>query len=158
MENWYVLYTKPRYEKKVAAKLGELGIKAYCPMLSAKHQWSDRKKVVSTPLISSCIFIQSNENERKMVFQVPGAVRYLYWLGSPAIVKNAEIEMMQLWLQGEVIDAKVEKLQPGDQYDVKEGPFKGKQGIVQQVNKNRLQLILTELGMKITITRESVKN
>ena len=158
MEKWYVLYTKPRYEKKVTAKLTQLGIKAYCPMLSEKHQWSDRKKVVSTPLISSCIFIQSNENERKMVFQVPGAVRYLYWLGSPAIVKNAEIEMMQLWLQGEVIDAKVEKLQPGDQYDVKEGPFKGKQGIVQQVNKNRLQLILTELGMKITITRESVKN
>ncbi len=158
MEKWYVLYTKPRYEKKVTAKLTQLGIKAYCPMLSEKHQWSDRKKVVSTPLISSCIFIQSNENERKMVFQVPGAVRYLYWLGSPAIVKNAEIEMMQLWLQGEVIDAKVEKLLPGDQYDVKEGPFKGKQGIVQQVNKNRLQLILTELGMKITITRESVKN
>ena len=158
MEKWYVLYTKPRYEKKVTAKLTQLGIKAYCPMLSEKHQWSDRKKVVSTPLISSCIFIQSNENERKMVFQVPGAVRYLYWLGSPAIVKNAEIEMMQLWLQGEVIDAKVEKLLPGDQYDVKEGPFKGKQGIVQQVNKNRLQLILTELGMKITITRASVKN
>ncbi len=158
MENWYVLYTKPRYEKKVAAKLTELGIKAYCPMLTSKHQWSDRKKVVSTPLISSCIFIQSNENDRKMVFQVPGAVRYLYWLGVPAIVKSAEIEIMQLWLQGEIIDAKVENLQPGDKYHVKEGHFKGKEGIVQEVTKNRLQLILVELGMKITITRDTINS
>jgi hypothetical protein len=43
-----------------------------------------------------------------MVFKVHGAVRFLYWLGSQAIVKNAKIEVMQLWLQGEIIDAKVE--------------------------------------------------
>lgn len=158
MGNWYVLYTKPRYEKKVTARLTELGMEAYCPMLSTKHQWSDRKKIVSTPLISSCIFIHSNENERGNVFQVPGAVRYLFWLGLPAIVKNTEIEVMQLWLQGEIMDAKVEKLQTGDKYHVKEGLFKGKEGIVQEVTKNRLQLILTELGMKITITREPVNS
>jgi transcription antitermination factor NusG len=154
MENWYVLYTKPRYEKKVTARLTELGMEAYCPMLTSKHQWSDRKKVISTPLISSVIFIHSNENDRGNVFQVHGAVRYLFWLGAPAIVKNAEIEKMQLWLQGEIMDAKVEKLQPGDTYNVKEGYFKGKEGIVQEVNKNRLQLVLVELGMKITITKE----
>jgi transcriptional antiterminator RfaH len=158
MGNWYVLYTKPRYEKKVTTKLTELGIAAYCPMLTTKRQWSDRKKLVSTPLISSCIFIHSNENDRANVFQVHGAVRYLFWLGLPAIVKDAEIEVMQLWLQGEVIDAKVEKLQPRDQYDVKEGLFKGKEGIVQEVTKNRLQLILVELGMKITITRGAVNS
>jgi transcriptional antiterminator RfaH len=127
-------------------------------MLTTKRQWSDRKKLVSTPLISSCIFIHSNENDRANVFQVHGAVRYLFWLGLPAIVKDAEIEVMQLWLQGEVIDAKVEKLQPRDQYDVKEGLFKGKEGIVQEVTKNRLQLILVELGMKITITRGAVNS
>jgi transcriptional antiterminator RfaH len=158
MENWYVLYTKPRNEKKVTTKLNELGIKAYCPMLTTKRQWSDRKKLVSTPLFSSCIFIHSNEKDRANVFQVHGAVRYLFWLGLPAIVKDAEIEVMQLWLQGEVIDAKVEKLQPGDQYDVKEGLFKGKKGIVQEVTKKRLQLILVELGMKITVTRGAVNS
>lgn len=154
MENWYVLYTKPRNEKKVAAKLMDFGIKTYCPMLTSKHQWSDRKKIVSTPLISSCIFIHTNEKERGNVFQVPGAVRYLYWLGLPAIVKNAEIELMQLWLQGKIIDAKVENIQPGDTYSISDGYFEGKEGIVQEVNKNRLQLVLVELGMKITITKE----
>jgi len=156
MENWYVLYTKPRYEKKVTVKLMELGIEAYCPMLTLKHQWSDRKKVVSTPLISSCVFIQSNEKDRGNVFQVPGAVRYLFWLGKPAIVKNAEIEAMQKWLQGEIIDAKVENLQPGDKYSILAGPFEGKEGIVQQITKNRVQIILVDLSLKITITRDPI--
>jgi transcriptional antiterminator RfaH len=156
MANWYVLYTKPRYEKKVTAKLTALGIEAYCPMLTSKHQWSDRKKLVSTPLISSCIFVHTNENDRENVFEVPGTVRYLFWLGLPAIVKDAEIEAMQLWLQGEIMDAKVEKLQAGDTYSVKEGLFKGNEGIVKEVSKNRLKLILNELGMKITITRKPV--
>ena len=154
MENWYVLYTKPRNEKKVTAQLQALGIKAYCPMIVTKNQWSDRLKKVETPLISSCIFIQSSETNRSLVFQIPGAVRFLFWLGIPAIVKNAEIELLQNWLTGEVSNAKVENIKPGDTYSVPDGHFKGKEGVVNEVNKNRLQLILVELGMKITITRE----
>lgn len=116
------------------------------------------KKIVSTPLISSCIFIHTNINDRGNVFVVPGAVRYLYWLGLPAIVKNAEIEIMRLWLQGEIMEAKVEKLKPGDTYSVKEGYFKGKECVIHEVTKNRLHLILTELGVKITITREPLNS
>ena len=42
--NWYVLYTKPRSEKKVEEKLLSLGINAYCPTYSEIRFWSDRKK------------------------------------------------------------------------------------------------------------------
>tara|TARA_R110001583_G_scaffold69696_1_gene197563 strand:+ start:7384 stop:7860 length:477 start_codon:yes stop_codon:yes gene_type:complete len=154
MENWYVLYTKPRNEKKVTAQLLALGIKAYCPIIKTKHKWSDRLKKVEIPLIASCIFIKSTENNRRFVFQVPGALRFLFWLGIPAIVKNAEIEILKKWLQAEVSDAIVENLKPGDSYNIQKGHFKGKEGVVNEVTKNRLQLLLVELGMKITITRE----
>jgi len=155
MEKWYVIYTKPKHEKRVTTQLESLGIKAYCPMVTELHQWSDRKKKVITPLITSCVFIQSKESDRNGVFQVPGVIRYLFWLGKPAIVRDNEIEVLKTWLQGEQMDTKVENILPGDVYNIKDGHFMGKEGIVQEVSKNRLQLVLVELGMKITITRES---
>ncbi|URM37362.1 hypothetical protein LLY39_01890 [Flavobacterium anhuiense] len=42
--NWYVVYTKPKWEKKVADKLNQLGIECYCPLITQIKQWSDRKK------------------------------------------------------------------------------------------------------------------
>jgi len=154
VENWYVLYTKARKEKLVASQLQSLGIKAYCPMITTTRQWSDRKKKVSIPLISSCVFIQTKEADRDQVFQVPGTVRYLFWLNKPAIVRNSEIETLETWLSGENTTASVENILPGDTFKIKDGAFKDKEGIVNQVDKNRIQLLLVELGMKITIIRE----
>ena len=151
---WYVLYTKPRNEKKVVSSLEKMGITVYCPMVTEIHQWSDRKKKVTVPLINSYIFVQIASKERDLVFQVPGVLRYLFWLKKPAKVRNSEIVALKEWLQETAIDTKIESLQPGDRCEVLEGPFKGKEGVVQEVNKNRLQLILIELGMKITIQRQ----
>ena len=54
---WYVLYTKPRQEKKVADGLIAIGIAAYCPLVTTIKQWSDRKKKVEVPLINSYVFV-----------------------------------------------------------------------------------------------------
>lgn len=156
MKDWYVLYTKPKHEKKVMVQLTNLGVNAYCPMIKSVRQWSDRKKKVESPLIPSCVFIQSKEVNRKDVFQIPGAVRYLFWLGKPAIVKNNEIEQMKLWLQGEIIDATIENLRAGDNYKVPDGHFKGENGIVKEIGKNRLQIVLVDLNMKISISRKII--
>src|SRR5690606_29574308 len=92
---WYVLHTKPRNEKKVATRLEAMGITAYCPLRMEVRQWSDRKKQVSVPLLPSMILVQLQEKDRAMVFQVPGAVRYLHWLGKPALVTQAEVEVLR---------------------------------------------------------------
>jgi len=42
----------------------------------------------------------------------------------------------------------------GDTINIPEGPFIGKEGIVKEVKKNKLQLVLKELGMLITLTLE----
>jgi transcription antitermination factor NusG len=94
--NWYVVYTKPKWEKKVAERLNEIGVITYCPLVTKISQWSDRKKIVSVPLFNSYIFVQIEEKNRNRVFEIPGAVRYLFWLGKPATVRNSEIEAIQL--------------------------------------------------------------
>ena len=54
---WYAVYTKSRYEKKLADNLREKGIEAYVPLRKVVRQWSDRKKLVAEPLIRSYCFV-----------------------------------------------------------------------------------------------------
>ena len=128
--DWKVLYVKPRSEKKVVSLLTKIGIIAVCPMITEIHQWSDRKKKVEVPLLKSYVFVQVDDTLRDMVFQVPHVVRYLFWLGKPALVKDAEILLMQKWLGYNDVQADVEQIAHGDRVNIATGPFKGEKGIV----------------------------
>jgi len=150
---WNVIYVKPRTEKKVEAALLKMGIKAYCPVVTEIHQWSDRKKKVQVPILKSYVFVQLEEQNREAVFQVANVVRYLFWLGKPAVVREQEIKIMQDWLVSEHTEARVLDIQPGDTMDIKTGPFKGAKGLVKEISNNRIQLVLLDLGIKITLSR-----
>lgn len=148
---WYALYTQPRQEKKVVSRLEQLGIEVYCPLLIQVRQWSDRKKKVEVPLLPSYVFVKIVPQERDKVFQVSGVVRYLYWLGQPAIIRDEEIVIMQEWLQNTVTSFEVTGIQPGDHFEIPTGPFIGKTGVVSKVEKNHLILVLEQLGVKIIL-------
>lgn len=151
--DWKVIYVKPRTEKKVEASLLKMGILAYCPVITETHQWSDRKKKVQVPLLKSYVFVQPEKRALDAVFQVGHVVRYLFWQGKPAVVRDHEIKTMQDWLVSENTEARVEAIQPGDKIDIKTGPFKGAKGLVKEINKNRIQLLVLDLDMKITLNR-----
>lgn len=152
--DWKVVYVKPRTEKKVESALLKMGIKAYCPVVTEIHQWSDRKKKVQVPILKSYVFVQPSDQELDMVFQVPHVVRYLFWLGKHAVVRDNEIKTMQNWLTASTnIQPVVEGIKPGDRIDIKTGPFKGEKGLVKEIGKNRIQLLLLDLDMKITLDR-----
>lgn len=150
---WYVLYTKPRQEKKVADSLNAIGIEAYCPLVTVVKQWSDRKKKVQIPLINSYVFINIEEHQREAVFKVSGVVRYLFWLGKPAVVRAIEIEALQKSLKGIVASFEVSAIQKDTIYKIPEGPFQGFEGIVKNINATTIQLLLVDLGFFITLTR-----
>ena len=149
---WYVLYTKPRQEKKIADSLNSIGIEAYCPLVTVVKQWSDRKKKVQTPLINSYVFVNIEEHHREAVFKVSGIVRYLFWLGKPAVVRAIEIEALKKSLEGIVTSFEVSAIQKDTIYKIPEGPFQGFEGIVKNINATTIQLLLVDLGFFITLT------
>lgn len=148
---WYVLYTKPRNEKKVSERLKQLGLTVYCPLVTVVKQWSDRKKKVQEPLLASYVFVRLDENEREKVFQVSGVVRYLYWLGKPAIVRDEEIVTLQSWLLKEPQKFQVEQLQPGSRITLNKGLFNGADALVQDYRGNKLRLVLESLGVVVVM-------
>ena len=152
---WLVLYTKPKNEKKVTEQLLKMGIETYCPMVTEIKQWSDRKKKVETPLIPSYVFVNIDEQHKNEVFQVNGVVRYLFWLGKLAKVRDIEILQLKECLKETVASVEITNLKPGDTVTIDQGLFKGKEGVVQQMSTNKLQLVLKELGMLITLVKKA---
>lgn len=150
---WFAIYTRPKNEKKVVAGLEKIGIEVYCPMVKQVKQWSDRKKKVEVPLINSYVFVNIEESARNIVFEIPGVVRYLFWLGKPAVIQEQEIEVLKESLKGILSTVEVNGIQPGDNLTISNGPFQGKEGVVSQVEKNNIRLVLKELGVVITISK-----
>ena len=154
---WYVLYTRPKAEKRVADSLEKINIEVYCPMVTSVRQWSDRKKKVKIPLFHSYVFVRLKERDRPKVFEVPGVTRYLYWLGRPGIVKDEEIETVKDWLNGgKVQDVMIENFSPGDRVVIKAGAFKDEEAIIKHVNSSRIRLILVGLGCTVTAKTSEV--
>ena len=150
---WYVLYTKPNFEIKVADGINAHGINAYCPTFTQIKQYSDRKKKVQKPLLPSYVLVQLSEQDRPKVFNIPGVVRYLFWLGKPAVVREEEIELLRNNLKGVFDDVKISKLSIGKEYTIPSGPLKGQKGTVLDVLKNTLRLELPSLGLFVTLCR-----
>ncbi|MFV5698741.1 UpxY family transcription antiterminator [Flavobacterium sp. ZT3R17] len=145
--NWYVVYTKPKWEKKVAEQLRNIGIECYCPLITQVRQWSDRKKKVEVPLFNSYVFVQLPEVDRNLVFQSAGAVRYLFWLGKPAIVRDEEINIIKKGLDGsDNCEVSLVPFQVGDKIELDSGPFSTQTAIVQEVNNTHYILVLESLG------------
>ncbi len=145
--NWYVVYTKPKWEKKVAEQLKKNGIECYCPLIMQVRQWSDRKKKVEVPLFNSYVFVQLPESDRNLVFQSVGVVRYLFWLGKPAIVRDEEIKIIKKGLENsDSCEISVAPFQVGDKIELDSGPFSTQTAIVQEVNNTHYILVLESLG------------
>lgn len=150
--NWYVVYTKPKWEKKVAEKLTQAGIECYCPLITQIKEWSDRKKRVEVPLFNSYVFVQLSDSERNSVFAVPGVVRYLFWLGKPAIVRDEEIAIIKKNLSASnIADISVSAIQVGDRIKLDSGAFSNQDAIVQEISKTHYILVLESLGCVLKI-------
>ena len=154
-KKWFVVYTRPQQELKVASQLSAMGITNYCPTITLIKQYSDRKKKVIKPLLSSYVMVELEDKERHKVFACNGIVRYLFFLGKPAVVPASVIKIMQDHLIGVYNDFKLTTLSVGDSHKITEGPFSGVTGKVVETNNTKVKLELACLGMQITLRKEA---
>ncbi|WP_255069367.1 UpxY family transcription antiterminator [Lacihabitans sp. LS3-19] len=155
--NWYVLYTKSRHEKKVADMLLQKGFEAFCPLKTVTKVWSDRKKKVEAPLFNSYLFVKLRESELRQVFSVPGVVRYIYWCGKPAIVKDHEIDEIKRWLNVYDHEAiEVSYYNPNDKVKILSGNFINQEAKIIRQNGSNLVMYLEGLGIKLLTKLDNI--
>lgn len=145
---WFVIYTRPRWEKKVNSLLQQQDIITYCPLRKVKNQWADRVKEVELPLFSCYIFVYINSKEELKVRSVSGVINFVCFMQKPARIVDAVIDGIRHCLaafpQAEIID--IRQLETGDRVRIKEGLMSRKEGHVMKLQGKNVLLIIDHLN------------
>lgn len=155
-KQWLAIYSRPRWEKKVARLLQEKGIECYCPLNKVRRQWSDRIKTIEEPLFKSYVFVRVSEVERSSVRLVQGVVNFVYWLGKPAVVKEREIETIKKFLnEYEGVEAHPVHIKPNARVRIRQGALMDKVGVVKKLRSGRVEVWIDSIGFKLVALVES---
>jgi transcription antitermination factor NusG len=156
--NWYAIYTRARWEKKVANQLNKIEIENYCPLNRVVKQWSDRKKTVEEPLFTSYVFVRISKKQMNSVREIYGIVNFVRWLGKPAVIPVGEIESIKQFLT-EHQNVKIEQtsLHVKDRIKILQGPFVEMEGQIIAVKKKSVKVLLPSLKCFMTVEIEKEK-
>ena len=155
---WLALYSRPRWEKKVAQLLADKGLECYCPLNKIRRKWSDRIKVVEEPLFKSYVFVKVTDEDRTSVRMTPGVVNFVYWNGKPAVIKEREINAIRMFL-GEYEHVEVQKidLKVNQLVKVTGGSLMDHHGKVLDVGRKTVKVAIESLGYILVAHIERTK-
>jgi transcription antitermination factor NusG len=156
-KKWFAVYTKLHCEKKVSEILTRKGIENYCPVNKVLKQGTDRKKIIHTPLFSSCLFVRISPDEQVTVRQASGILNFLFWLNKPAVIRDKEIEIIKKFLK-EHNFIKLEKVDVHTSDIVKNNcaPVIEHEGNVVSIKGKTVKVILPSLGFIMSAELETV--
>lgn len=124
---WYVLYTRPNREKVIASHFERKSIEFYLPTIKICKKWSDREKVIESPLFSSYIFVHLHSSgDYFSSLEVSGAVEYIRFGKQLAGISESVIRNLRI-----LVDSKEElylcreSMGKGELLHIKDGPLAG---------------------------------
>jgi len=158
---WHVVYTLPRHEKKAARELELQGLEYWLPLHKVRKQWSDRRKWVEEPLFKSYLFVLVTPRNYFDILNTYGIVRYIYHEGKPAILRDADMDMLRRLLDS-TYELEVTPLQltPGQQVRVEQGPLMGHTGILIKQNSNqsvRVDFEILQRSVVVTVPLKFIR-
>ncbi len=148
---WYVVYTRPRWEKKVSSLLDQKGFENYCPLNRVLKQWSDRKKTVLEPLFKGYVFVKVEDEKKWEIKNIDGIINYIHWLGKPAIVKDSDITTIRKFLMEfenvEIVDS---QLEVNSIVKINQGVLMDYKGIVIEIIDNKARVQIDSMGIRLS--------
>jgi transcription antitermination factor NusG len=151
---WYVLHTKSRQEKVVAADLASLGLPHFLPLVSEVRHYADRKAKVALPLFPGYVFVRGSldklypvDRNKRLVNIIPVAAQNeLNW----------ELKNLNMALLNDVALYPYEILKRGTRVEVRSGPLRGLQGLIENRGQaDRLVLQVEMLGRAMSLEIEA---
>jgi hypothetical protein len=94
-KKWYMLYTKPKLEKKVASFLDKNGVESFCPVTRRQEQKYRRNRFIDEPVFDSRIFARLGERDFDILKKVSNIAGVLFWRNEFAIIRDDEVEAIK---------------------------------------------------------------
>ena len=151
---WYVIYTKPRHEKKVYTRLTENQITSFLPTKKSLRVWHDRKKIVDEPLFPSYVFIYLNNLQCYYEgMDAEGALYYVRTGKEIAMVNESIVNNIRLVShQGNEVEICDNRFEPGRRLVISQGPLTGLScEVVESSGKSKLLVRVEILQRNILI-------
>lgn len=154
---WFAVQTRPRFEKKVALELQEKGLESYVPVHAVKHQWSDRKQLVSLPLFPGYSFVRISavQDARVAVLRTNGVIQFVGARGIGSPIPESEIEAVRTLLKQQIPLQPYPHLKVGQAVCIRGGALDGIRGILTRVNGHESLIISVELIQRSIAMRVS---
>jgi Transcription antiterminator len=151
---WYAIYTRPRAEKLVFSRLYEKDIETFLPLMKTYRQWSDRKKMIEKPLISSYLFVKVKKKQFPMVYTMMGVVKFVSFEGQPVPIPQKQIDNLRLIVNSDAeIEVTGETFAKGDNVEVITGSLTGLTGeLIRIGGRNRVIVRIDRLDQNIIVT------
>ncbi len=143
---WYAIRTRSRHEKVVERQLQGQGIDVFSPFTSQIRQWSDRRKVVETPLFAGYAFVRiaHTPEERIRVLKTQGVVEIVGGQGQGIPIPTEQIETVRAVVAGNLPIAQHVFLKVGQRVRVRGGSLDGVEGVLVAQNGSRSLVISVE--------------
>jgi transcription antitermination factor NusG len=156
-KKWYVVYTKPRWEKKVASLLSIKNVHNFCPLNKVQKQWTDRKKITLEPLFKGYVFVFVTDSEKWEVTKIDGILNFVHWLGKPAVVKETDINSIKMFLNEfenvQILNSE-SSIAVNEKVIIKQGLLMQYKGIVLEIIGKSARVKIEELGVILSATIE----
>jgi transcriptional antiterminator RfaH len=156
MKHWYALYTRSRFEKRTYSLLLDKGVDVYLPLIKSWRVWSDRRKQIEVPLMSSYLFVNTDVADYEAhikILNTPGVVRFISFEGQAVPIPEYQImALKRLSMEGIDMQCLDVSPPPGTLVTIEMGPLKGLKGeVVYSGNSKKVIIRIDSLDKCITV-------
>jgi transcriptional antiterminator RfaH len=154
-QGWYLIYTRPRHEKKVHNRLNEMNIASFLPVRKRLQTLQDRKKIINEPLFPSYVFIYLNDMQNYYDgIDADGSLHYVKTGKEIAMVRESVVNNIKLLVnEAEDLEISDKRFMPGQRLVISQGSLTGLScEIVQSDNKEKLLVRVDLLQRNILLS------
>lgn len=159
-KGWYLIYTNSKQERIVAGQLERMKIQHYLPLVKIARKWSDRVKILDSPLFPSYLFVYLNHfKDYFLCLEAKGALHFVRFGQKIARVPDSVISDLRIIVDaGEQIEVSFSMFQKGETVTITDGPLAGLKCEVIQYNKREMILVRIELLQRNLLLEVPVNN
>jgi transcription antitermination factor NusG len=150
-KRWFVLHTRSRQEKALCEDMVVRGISHYLPLVPRTHFCGRRKVIAQVPLFAGYVFLLGSIEQAYGADRTGRVARIITVFDQDRM--NWELRNLQVAIQGNAMLEIYPNLQAGARVEVRSGPFRGLQGIIENRarKRDRLYLEVSTLGKSVSL-------
>jgi transcription antitermination factor NusG len=156
---WFALQVRSRWENATEGLLQNKGFETLLPTYPATRRWSDRSKIVESPLFPGYVFCRFDIHDRLPVLITPGVISVVGRGKTPIAVAESEITALQIVIRSGIQTQPWPYLEIGERVQIKNDVLEGMEGILTSFKGHQrviISVVLLQRSVALEIDRSRI--